>query len=653
MAASWRSEPGSAAVAVAGILDRRGVEGAHIDRLKAAVGDASRPGTVLRLDALTVAVSDGVAIHDHGRFVCCLLGTLLNAPALTARLGLPSETSPAAAIAAAYECDGTAVLDGLRGSFLLVLWDRRARTGLLAQDQLAARAWFLHSAGAALTFASEIPPLLDALATRPAPDVTGVVRWLTSRALPDGVTPYGNVRRLQVGQAVAVSQDDWRPFTAWAPVYRSPAPVERGEAAELVRDGVRRAVDARLSPDGRTAILLSGGFDSGTLAGVAAPLQRERGELLPAYSSVFPGEPYDESPSIETLTSELDLPSTRLRIHPQGSLTRALRFQRRWEMPQPAPGSITDQPLIQHAAADGATVIFDGQGGDELFSYSPFLIADHLVRLRLLAAYRLCSRYPGVGSKLELRHVRVILKRWGGRAALPYGLHRRLIERRRNEAGGRPEAAWLSDAALHAYEPVDLWAWKREFDGPRWWAYHASALTTARDQSGMQDFLRRRAQLDGLESRSPLMADVDLVELMLRLPPELAFDPNVDRALARESMRGIVPEAVRVPAPAKSDYSSFMHRTLAGADLDGFRRLLLNPRAEVRAFTRPDALADHFGRVPTASDRDWATWGHRTWALATTELWLQAQHGVEQLARATDGLGLPEPSTEVVAAWRS
>jgi asparagine synthetase B (glutamine-hydrolysing) len=471
--------------------------------------------------------------------------------------------------------------------------------------------------------------------------------------MPDGITLYAGVRRLQLGQAVALREGGWEPFTMWSAVYRPPLDVDREEAMALIRDEVRRAVRQRLAPGGETAVLLSGGFDSGMLSGVASPILRERGEELLAYSAVFPGEPYDESPSIDALTSELGLVSTRLRVHPQGTLTRALRYQRRWQMPQPGPGSILDQPLVQRAVADGATVMLDGQGGDEIFAASPVLMADYLRGLRLVRAYRLLHRYQNMGERLEARRVRSVLSRWGVRGMLPYAFNRRMAEHRMRAAGGPPEAAWLSEEALRHHIPIDMAAWKAAFDGPRWWAYLADSFTIAREESGMEDYLRRRAHLDGLESRSPLMADVDLSELMLRMPPEFAFDRRSDRALGREAMKGIVPDAARLPPPAKSNYASLMHLTLTGADQAGLRALLQRPDAEVRAYLQPGVLERHFEKVPTAlTDPGWTGWGLRTWALATTELWLQSQKGEESLSRLEADLPLAEPGTDVIAAGR-
>ena len=176
-----RSEATPATAAVAGVLDLRGAATSPY-RLVAAVG--GEPARILRLGPLTVAVSDGVDVHEDGRVVCCLLGSVLEADAFAERFGLPLSSAPEAALAAGDQRQGTGVLDTVRGSFFVVLWDRETRQGLLAQDQLSQRAWYLHLAGAAMTFASEVAPLLASLAERPAPDPRGLVRWLTFRSMP-------------------------------------------------------------------------------------------------------------------------------------------------------------------------------------------------------------------------------------------------------------------------------------------------------------------------------------------------------------------------------------------------------------------------------------------------------------------------------------
>jgi hypothetical protein len=610
------------------------------DRLAAAAADGQREPLVLRAGGLAVAATPDTELHDDGDVACLFAGAFTDDSALAG-------PSPAAALAAGFEQHGTSVLARLRGVFVAVLWDRRRRRGVIVQDQIGNRSWFTHDEGSGLTFATELRPLLAALPQRPSPDETGIVLWLTSRWLPDGRTLWEGTRRLQYGQAIELSESGWRVFRYWRPEYREPAAWDLDEAAAHVREGARRAVTRHLDGEGRTSILLSGGFDSGVLAAMAAPVVRSAGHELPTYSSAFPGEPQDESEGVGALVSELGLRSTRMRPHGQGSIAAAIRFQQAWQVPLPGPGSIIDQPLVNLAAAEGAERIFDGQGGDEVFAHSPLLIADHVMRLRLRKAYRTILSLPGMTERLRPWQVRN-LALWTLQVTVPHRLNARASGLRTPPAR-HPDAALLLPAAQARFLPVDEYRWKSELDGPRWWQNLAYSMTAARDASGMQDFLRRRAELAGLDQRSPLMNDVDLTELLLICPPEYAFDRRVDRALGRYAMKGVVPEPVRMPT-RKSNYAAFVHEVLTGADLEAMRRLLLRPGAEVTRFVDAGRLERHLLNAPGPGGEGWERWDYHTWQAATMELWLLGEHGDGRLERVAEEVGPPPAGADRLAA---
>ena len=623
-----------------GVHDLRRTERMTLALARAA---GTHPEDVIRIGPLALAGAD--LPERHGAITCLLNGDLHNVGDAAARLGLPPDTVPGLVVACGYAREGTRFLQTLRGSYQLVLWDDAECEAIVTQDHLSARAVFYHDDGTRLTFASEISPLLLALPRRPAPDPQIVPRWITDRALPDGLTLYEGVRRLKMGWSLRLSQGRHQLRRIWEPRYVRPEPMDASDAGTLIRAAVKRAVERRLA-DGATGILLSGGFDSATLAGTAAPILREQGRTLPAYSAIFPGETWDESPGVEALIRELELPSTRIRVK-GGTLATAVNFQNRWGLPLPAPGAILDQPLLALAHQAGQRVMFDGQGGDELFAASPYLLTDYALRGRFAAAWRLAHRLPHVGARLEPWQVRAILKEFVVKGALPYSGHTLIAGAR----GSRyADVGWLTPASRRCAEALeDPWAWKRVRGGPRWWRLLAYLLVDARELAGSQDFLRRRADLFGVESRQPFMVDVDLVELMLRLPPDLAFSPDYDRALAREATRGIVPEPVRMGL-RKSNYSEFIHRTLAEDDFGELRRVLAPRDAEIGAFVNLELVRrDLLGRPPQTSDPGWPLWGQYVWALATTELWLRSNAMGTGFSRWVDELNLSRCRVELLA----
>jgi len=313
---------------------------------------------------------------------------------------------------------------------------------------------------------------------------------------------------------------------------------------------------------------------------------------------------------------------TSVPIDSPDPLAAAEAYGAAWALPLPAPGIVIEAPLIAAARTAGATVALDGQGGDEVLGPAYFVIADRLRRGRALAAYKLARRYPGIGPAPTRAAVRLVLTGVGVRGAVAPRLHERIRGRRPT---GRYAPAWLrpGPAALFVASE-DPWRWKR-LDGPRWWAALADTLTRGRERADIADYVRRRARLGGLEGRSPLL-DLGLVEFVLRIPPETNFDPVTSRPLAREALRGTLPEAV-LARRDKSDFAAFYHRLLAAEATLGRIRDLLDPRrAGVGAYV--DLVQVHrdlLDRPPPVGGPEWRAWAPQIWNIATGELWLRSQ----------------------------
>jgi asparagine synthase (glutamine-hydrolysing) len=139
------------------------------------------------------------------------------------------------------------------------------------------------------------------------------------------------------------------------------------------------------------------------------------------------------------------------------------------------------------------------------------------------------------------------------------------------------------------------------------------------------DHVRRRAALAGIVPRHPLV-DVDVIELMLRMPPETAFHPRHTRPMVREAMKGLIPDSVRL-RPTKSSFDALFHESIAGVDLPAVRELVDRPDAEVGAFVDLAVLRrELFGAPPPSSDpRALQDWALRVWRTVTAEVWLQDQ----------------------------
>jgi asparagine synthase (glutamine-hydrolysing) len=580
---------------------------------------------------------EGPDAHTADGTLCVLDGRVAN----LADLGPPGE--PATVVAGAYRRLGEDVVEHLVGEYAVLLWDRAAGRGLLARDRLGARPLFLFERGSRLWFASEVRTLLELLPERPAPDPAAVVHWLVGGGLRDGRTLYEGIVALPPASSLRLAGTGVEAHRYWSPGFTGTFDEAKDELVARLREELSASVRRCLDGYERAGILLSGGLDSASVAGVAMRDAHE-GRTPSAYSAVFPGHPStDESALIDLVTTELGMPGVRIAVHGGSIVAGALEYVRTWQLPLMDQNNFFMQPLLRRAAADGLEAVVDGEGGDELFGAARGLIADRVRRGRLLAAIGQTARLPGAGGRPPLRPLARLVLSHGLAAALPNPLHH--AWRRAHPATARAPSWFRREAARMLVESDDSLAWKR-LAGPRWWAQIADSLTAGIAARGVHDHARRRAAMAGLEAGHPLL-DAGLLDFVLRIPPELSFDPNRGRPMLRASVEGLVPHAVRLRA-RKSYFDAPFYEALAGPDREPIRRVVLDPAAEVGAFVDLQRVREDLLDVPpTQHPRGVRFWMASTWRLVSAELWLRSQADPALPERALETWGLSEARYEL------
>ncbi len=521
--------------------------------------------------------------------LCLIDGAVYNHAELGEELGLGGGESPEAVLARAYRRWGAGVAPKLRGEFSLLVWDRREQRGILVPDQIGIRRMVVRRDGRRLWFASEVRHLMPLLGSRPGPDPAAVSHWLTGRPAPQGATLYRGIERLAPGRMIVLERGGCAIRRYWQPRYREPLRLGRAELLERIREALARAVSRRATPGAPAGVLLSGGLDSTSVASLA---QREEDGAC-GFSVVFPDYPrIDESAWIEALESRLGLPGVHLVARPEGGiLASGLQHLAEWELPSRAFNEPWAQPLLRRAAGMGVGAMLSGEGGDELFGSRLMLTADLMRRGRLLAAARYARGLPEAGGRAPRDVLAHVLWRYGVQGAVPA----RLDALSRRLAGAEDAVPWWAGermARLLEDGPGPSW---RSADGPRWWAYLTHALTEGAHGFGLFDHVRRRTEQHGIEARHPLL-DLDLFELMLRVPPLLCSEGELTRPLLREAMAGISPDAVRLRA-GKSVFDDLVTDALLGPELPALRELLGNA-SEVRAYARAEAIDELLEEAP-------------------------------------------------------
>lgn len=572
------------------------------------------PAVLAEAGQLRVAYSGH---ESHGRAPLCLLdGYLDNASELSDALGSHHGAPHEELLAAAWLRWGSELPARMRGDFALLIWDETCGEGLLARDQLGVRSMFIHEASGILSFASEIRNLLALLPQRPSPDPVSVAHWVTMSNRPGSATLYAGVRRLNPGAMLLLDRGGAREVAYWMPRFAEPLSESEPQLAHRVRASLDRAVALRVSDDGLTGVLMSGGLDSSSIAAVAAAQAPGR---VSAQSAVFPDHPaVDESALIDDLRRALGLNGITAEVRAGGLLASAVESIRDWDLPLRSWGDFWALPLLRSAAAAGVRITLGGDGGDELFGARAYLSADRLRAGHPLQARALVKELPGAGDHPPRREVARIFANTTLAGALPYHLHRLLqAPRARHEL-----PTWLRPGlARELLRSDDPLRWKR-LDGPRWWAEIAHGLTRGVEEMGVFEHQRRRAASAGLQARHPLF-DLELVELCLRMPPRATFDRHRSRPVLRAAMEGLLPDAVRL-RPGKALFDSLLLDCLAGDDGAHAQALLTDPRAELGAYVDLPSL--HSALFDSGTERSFR-WMWQVWRLLNAEYWLRSQSG--------------------------
>jgi asparagine synthase (glutamine-hydrolysing) len=517
-------------------------------------------------------------------------------------------------------------LHGLRGAFALIVWDEDARRGLVARDHLGARPLFYAASGSALYVASEIAPLIAALPQRPAPDLDEVARRLAGRRGELGATLYAGVRELPPAHALLLDEHGWRAERYWRPQpHPGLAGADRATAAAALREGIRRAVRRHAPAAPASAgVLVSGGLDSSAVLACVAADARAAGGPPPLALTGVPDRPeLEESGFVEALSTHLSTDVERVPVRAGPIVPMAVAHLERWSVPLEHPGGAFFMPVQEAAAARGAAVVLDGEGGDELFGCEPLLIADRLLAGDVRGAVRLTRALPGM-IRLDARSLRVVLRNW----IVPGVLSPTALARLRRLRAGRraPPPAWLGPAARRAIDEPEHQPWRPQ-RGPRWRAHRAWLLTDAQAALGAHDHLRRVAALAGVRDAHPFL-DVDLIELVLGLPPHLAFDSRLDRALLRGAMRGLLPERVRLRED-KVFFDPLLLASLTGPDRRAVARTLTGASLELGGLVDAAELRTLWTDGPGAHPGGPRAWSADIWRAFALETWLRQEVGRE------------------------
>jgi asparagine synthetase B (glutamine-hydrolysing) len=502
--------------------------------------------------------------------------------------GAQIESSDAEIVAAAYERLGPDLLQRLRGSFALLLWDRRRRHVLCARDQLGSHPLFY----AELPGQILLSPSLEQLRSQPEVPSglkrAALVDHLCHRWPDPGETLFESIRRVAVAHVLLVDRSGARVERYW----ELPTPEDWIEDDELhffdalLEQAVRRQLEL-----GAVGVYLSGGLDSVSVAAVATDLAARRGEPAPwALSLGFPHPDCDERDVQRSVAATLEVPQVLLSfdeaVGPQGLVGAGIELSAELPLPLVNPWRPAYVGLGREGRERGCDVILTGAGGDEWLTVNPFFMADLLRRGDLFGASRFASTLLRSYSRPRLPLLRFAVWQAGFEPLVLLAGRRTaqsvapdLVRAKRRRDLRRLAPPWVAPSGELERQVVERIEQRieqrmREPEPSGGYGFYfrgmdSPVLHPERSREQEEDFeVGRRL---GLRIQHPYW-DPDLVSFLCRVPPRLLLASGREKGLVRESTDRRFPGA-GFTRQKKVTATTFYQARLAAEALSCWREL--------------------------------------------------------------------------------
>ena len=285
---------------------------------------------------------------EDGRFVMVYNGEIYNFRELAAKHRLNLRTSgDTEVLMQLWVRLGAAALAELNGMFAFVVLDTLTGELFAARDRLGVKPLYYVQRGSALTFSSEIAPLLE-LYPGQRLDEVGIRQYKKLRTFFNGRTLYRDIHMFPAGHYLEDGQ-----LHRWWDLPEGPA---TPPSDEELRTLVESAIDYRNIADVEVGSYLSGGLDSTIVAGLAE--QPHTWTVGSRQNNEFPWARL-AADAFATKHHEVLLEEEEFL-----EIATDLITQRREPLSVPNEVQLYAMTL---AVRDHNTVILSGEGADELF----------------------------------------------------------------------------------------------------------------------------------------------------------------------------------------------------------------------------------------------------------------------------------------------
>jgi len=466
------------------------------------------------------------------------------------------------------------VVHRLLGDYAFAIWDAGNHELFAARDPLGRRMLYYTQTDEYFAFCTTMRPLLALPGVSRAYNEEWLAEYLAISAMFESVqadiTPYKQIRILPASHTFRLREG--RLVTTPYQILENVTELRLGsneQYEEALVEVVRQAVRSRLRTHRMVSSMLSGGLDSGTVVSFAARELNGHGKKLHTFSYV-PAQDYEDWTPVRFLPDEREFILST--AHHAGNIEARLEsFPGRnpfleidhyldiLETPYKYfENSYWLRGIYELASEIGAGILLTGSYGNFTISWGPALdyyakLVRQMQWLRLYREATLFQRRMGYGRGLIWKMI--------GQKAFPR-MAELLIAKKSSEAAPKlihPDFA----RSVDVYSRIDPME-RGEFQEATVDMISARfrALFSLPNANKKGNMITKFSLRYGLWERDPT-ADLRVIRFCMAVPIEQYVQSGMDRSLLRRSMKGYLPDEVRLNQRRRGIQSAdWLHRTL-------------------------------------------------------------------------------------------